>query len=153
MGRGHGGKGVRMCGARLGRVGGRRAGSGALPTNGIPALSFGRRRTRGAYRFKKFHLDLKNRPRERHVAVAASPCAGGRLSAGSGGGGQHSPSLTRTARSGGSDAGGRQKNYFPAQEQHQMSGRRAGGGTHLRPACRFHILKVRHVVVVTARGK
>ena len=34
--------------------------------------------------------DLKNRPRERHVAVVASPCAGGRWGAGSGGGGQHS---------------------------------------------------------------
>jgi len=41
MGRGHGGKGVRMCGARLGRVGGRRAGGGALPgaSAGWPAVT------------------------------------------------------------------------------------------------------------------
>ena len=90
MGRGHGGKGVRMCGARLGRVGGRRAGGGALPANGIPALTFGRRRTRGEYRCGKTLKDLNNRPRERHVAVAASPWPLGRWGAGSGGGGQHS---------------------------------------------------------------
>ena len=79
-----------MGGVGQGALGAGAQGGGVLPTSGIPALTFEIRHRSGQYTLKKSGRGLKNRPRERHVAVVASPCAGGRWGAGSGGGGQHS---------------------------------------------------------------